>query len=86
MTAMLWTVIRKSLRDQRRALLGWAIGIASMIALMAAVWPTFRDMPDLEQFLANYPKEMRELFNIESMTTGSGFLNAELFSMLLPRP
>jgi ABC-2 type transport system permease protein len=84
MTAMLWTVIRKSLRDQRRALAGWAIGIASMVGLMALVWPSFRDMPDLEQFLANYPKEMRELFNIESMTTGTGYLNAELYSMLLP--
>ncbi len=81
---MPWTVIVKSLRDQRRALIGWTIGIASMVALMAVVWPSFRDMPDLEQFLENYPEQMRELFNIESMTTGPGFLNAELFSMLLP--
>lgn len=48
---MLWTVIRKSLRDQRRALIGWAICITSMVALMALVWPSFRDLPDLDQFL-----------------------------------
>jgi ABC-2 type transport system permease protein len=81
---MLRTVYSKALRDQRRALLGWGIGIALLMSIMAAIWPSFRDMPDVEQFLANYPEEMRELFNIETMTTGTGYFNAELYSMLLP--
>jgi len=81
---MLHSVYSKALRDQRRVLLGWGIGIALLVSVMAAIWPSFRDMPDVEQFLANYPEEMRELFNIEAMTTGTGYFNAELFSVLLP--
>jgi ABC-2 type transport system permease protein len=81
---MLSNVYSKALRDQRRALLGWGIGIALLMLIMAAIWPSFRDMPDVEQFLANYPEEMRELFNVDAMTTGTGYLNAELYSMLLP--
>jgi ABC-2 type transport system permease protein len=41
-------------------------------------------MPDLEDFLANFPEVMKEIFPLETITTGKGFLNAELFSVLLP--
>jgi ABC-2 type transport system permease protein len=78
------TVFRKTLYDLRRSLVGWSIGIVTLVGLMAAIWPTMRDMPDLESFLANYPEAMQRLFDIEAITTGAGFLNAELFSMLLP--
>jgi ABC-2 type transport system permease protein len=74
----------KSLRDQRRSLLGWSIGVVALVLLMSAIWPTFRDMADLQQFLANYPKQFGKLFNIDAMLSGSGYLNAELFSIMLP--
>lgn len=81
---MFGSVFAKSLYDQRRSFLGWSIGVVLTVATMMAVWPTMRDMPDLEQFMANYPEALKELFNVETMTTGPGFLNAELFSMILP--
>ncbi|HEX7745568.1 MAG TPA: ABC transporter permease subunit [Micromonosporaceae bacterium] len=81
---MLRSVFRKSLRDQRRALVGWSIGIVLLILLEAALWPSIRDMPDLSQFLQSYPESMRKLFNLEDFGTGTGFLNAELFSAMLP--
>lgn len=81
---MLTSVFLKTLRDLRRSTIGWAIGLAVLVAVMASIWPSMRDMPDLEDFLANYPEAMRELFNIEAITTGAGYLNAELFSILLP--
>jgi ABC-2 type transport system permease protein len=77
-------VFLKTLYDLRRSLVGWSIGIVTLVALMAAIWPTMRDMPDLEQFLANYPEAMQRLFDLDAIATGAGFLNAELFSMLLP--
>lgn len=74
----------KTLRDQRRPLIGWSIGLIGLLGLMSAVWPTFHNMPDLKQFLANYPKEFLKAFNVTDMTTASGYLNAELFSVILP--
>ncbi|HEX6871516.1 MAG TPA: ABC transporter permease subunit [Micromonosporaceae bacterium] len=81
---VLSNVYVKSLRDQRRALLGWSIGIIALVVLEAALWPSIRDMPDLREFLKNYPEAMRKLFNMEDFGTGTGFLNTELFSALLP--
>jgi ABC-2 type transport system permease protein len=81
---VLRNVYLKSVRDQRRALVGWSIGVVLLVGLMAGIWPSFRDMPDLSNFLANYPEEFGRLFNIEAMTTAAGYLNAELFSIMLP--
>jgi ABC-2 type transport system permease protein len=81
---MFRNVFLKSLRDQRRALVGWGIGVLLLVLLEAALWPSIRDMPDLREFLAGYPEAMRKLFNLEDFGTGTGFMNAELFSALLP--
>ncbi|MCC7075619.1 MAG: ABC transporter permease subunit [Acidimicrobiia bacterium] len=81
---MFGTVLTKSLRDQVRSFTGWSIGIVVLVVLMVALWPSVRDMPDLETFLANYPEGVKELFGIEAFGTGAGYLNAELFSLMLP--
>lgn len=81
---MFRTVFSKDLRDQRRGLIGWGGGLALITLVIVALWPSIRDIPDIEEFLASYPEAFLELFNIEAMTTGAGFLNAELYSILLP--
>lgn len=81
---MLGNVFLKTLRDLRRALLGWSIGLAVLVGIMAALWPSIEAIPNLDEFLASYPEAMRELFNVEAITTGVGFMNAELYSLLLP--
>ncbi|MGL5811407.1 MAG: ABC transporter permease subunit [Nocardioides sp.] len=81
---MLSNVFTKSLRDQRWALAGWSVGIAVLVIAEAAVWPTFDDMPDLDRLLESYPKALRELFDIDAMSTGTGFMNTELFTLMLP--
>lgn len=81
---MLRNVFLKNLRDQRRGLVGWSVGIVLLILLMSALWPSFGDIADLEAFLGNYPEAMREIFNLEDFATGRGYLNAEMYSVLLP--
>lgn len=80
---MFTNVYLKTLRDLRRGLVGWGIGIAALVGLMVALWPTIRAM-DFAALVAQYPEAMQELFNIGDIATGPGFLNAELFSGLLP--
>lgn len=81
---MLRNTFLKTLWDQRRGLLGWSIGIAAIVLLEAALYPSVRDMPNLEDFLASFPEAMLELFDIGAMSTGVGFFNAELFTLLMP--
>jgi ABC-2 type transport system permease protein len=51
---------------------------------MAALWPSVRSMGDISGFMDQYPDAIKDLFDVESITTGSGYLNAELFSIVLP--
>lgn len=81
---MLANVFLKTLRDLRRGLLGWSIALVLLVAVMASLWPSIRDIPDLDELLASYPEAMRELFDVKAISNGAGFLNAELFSILLP--
>lgn len=81
---MLRNVFLKSIRDARRGLVGWSIAIALIVLAESALWPAMPDLTELEKFLQTYPEAMRELFNLDDFATGTGFLNAELFSALLP--
>jgi ABC-2 type transport system permease protein len=81
---MFGNVFLKTIRDQRRGLVGWGIGIGLLVAVEAALWPSIRDMPELKDMLANYPEAMQKMFDFDAMTTASGFLNAELFTLALP--
>ena len=81
---MLDSIYLKTLRDQRHGLLGWAIGIALLVLVESLIWPSFKDMPNLDELFEQYPSYMKELFDIEAMTSGMGFLNAELFTLILP--
>ncbi|GAA1599443.1 MULTISPECIES: ABC transporter permease subunit [Kribbella] len=81
---MFRTIYLKSLYDARRGLLGWSIAIAVLVLLESALWPSIRDMPNLQQLYQSLPAELRKFFNLDAMTTGAGFLNAELFTLLLP--
>lgn len=82
--AMFRTIITKTLHDRRRSLTGWCVGVIVSTVMLASLWPTIRDMADLQQLLSSYPKELGDLFNIQAMTTPAGYLNAEYFSLLAP--
>ncbi len=79
-----FAVITKTLRDQRRGLIAWGIGVAALVIVMSLMWPSVRDMPDLEKLVDNYPEALRKVFKIDTFTTPTGYLNAELFSLILP--
>lgn len=81
---MFRTVYLKSLYDQRRGLIGWSIGILALVLLESALWPSISQIPGFQQMLDNYPEALRKLFSIDEFNSGTGFLNTELFSMMLP--
>jgi beta-exotoxin I transport system permease protein len=79
------TIVRKELRDQRRALLGWGGGLVAMTLMYASFWPSIRDNADqFESYLENLPEAFRNLVGELSLTTPVGYLQSELFSFLGP--
>lgn len=79
--------LRRGILDHRRALAGWCVGIVGYVALIAAIFPSIEGSPELNQLIESYPDVLKSLFGITgagNLTSGAGFLDAELFSFMLP--
>jgi len=85
---MLNNVTLKTLRDKRRALLGWAIALTGFAFLFTLYWPYIRDMPSIVQLLQAYPEALIKVFVggdlSEFNLVPESFLNAELFFLWVP--
>jgi ABC-2 type transport system permease protein len=77
---------RRGLLDHRRALVGWCVGIIGYSALLASIFPSFHGSGDLQKLVERYPDALKQLLGIAggSIGTGAGFMDAELFSLMLP--
>jgi ABC-2 type transport system permease protein len=87
-TTVLKNVFLKTLRDQRRSLFFWGIGLVALSLYIAFFYPTVKEMPQIQDFFQqSEQKEVIEAFfggQILDFTSPSGYLNAELFSLMLP--
>ena len=84
---MLRNVYFKSLRDMRRSIVWWSLGLIAMTALMIAVYPTIRDNPDLNKLVENYPEALKAFIAFGGdldYTSGAGYLGSELFAFMVP--
>ena len=84
---MLSSVFLKTVRDMRRGLLWWSLGLAGLVAMLAAVYPTVRDNPDLTKLVEQYPEALKSLLSFGGgvdYTSGAGYLGSELFSFMIP--
>ena len=78
-------LLGKSLRDQRRALIGWGIGLALVALMYASVYPSIvASAADLNAYIEKLPDAFRNLIGGEDYTSPGGYLRAEFFSMLGP--
>lgn len=77
-------VFARSLREERRGLVGWSVGIATYCVVMLSVFPTIHDNKAFAKIFEAYPEVFRKLFNVADFTTGPGYLGAEIFSVIAP--
>jgi beta-exotoxin I transport system permease protein len=78
---------RRGVADHRKALAGWCVGAIGYIALIAAIFPSLANSGSLDELVQSYPDALKSLFGISgggSLSSGAGFLDAELFSFMLP--
>lgn len=75
----------KMFRDRWRSLLAWSLVIVFMVTIQLSVYPSIKESGDAaKDLLDSYPEAFKKMFRIEDYTTGSGFLSAELFSLMIP--
>ncbi len=75
----------RTLRDRWRSTFGWGLGLCLMAVVQLAVYPSVaKSSQSMQSFVSEWPEAFREAFNLDAYTTGAGFLNAEMFSMMIP--
>ena len=83
---MLRNVLLKSLRDQRRALMWWGIGLVALTTITMLFYPSFRDAPEFNELYDQMPEALAKAFagEFSDFTSPEGFLNSQLFFFALP--
>ncbi|MGZ8629774.1 MAG: ABC transporter permease subunit [Actinomycetota bacterium] len=78
-------LLAKAARDQRRGLTGWGIGVAAVVLMYAAFYPSIRESAaDLQAYLDNLPDAIRSIVATEDYTSPSGYLQSEFFNTMGP--
>jgi ABC-2 type transport system permease protein len=84
---MLYSVALRTLKDQRKALLAWAISFAALVAMYVAVYPSVKGNSSFAKLIDQMPKTYRALFTTgggADFTTPAGYLNTELLTFMGP--
>ena len=78
-------VLGRILRDQRRPLAWWGLGVAGSILLYAAFWPSIRDnASQFNGYLENLPQAVRNMLGTNDFSTAPGYVASEVFAFVQP--
>jgi ABC-2 type transport system permease protein len=84
---MLSNAFFKSLRDQARPLIMWAIGVVFYVALLISIYPSIRhSTASLQSYIDSLPAAIRAAFlgSGGDFSSPVGYVNVELLSWLAP--
>jgi ABC-2 type transport system permease protein len=79
-------ILVEALRQRRRSLLWWSLGLAGLVALNVAFYPSVRDDQALSDYTKNLPESVRALFagGELDITSPVGYLNSQVYALLVP--
>jgi len=78
---MLRDVWTKTLWDQRRSLLGWAIGFAGVSLVYTAFFP-FAATPEYQELINSMPAALVDALGYEDISSPSGYLGSTVYGLL----
>jgi ABC-2 type transport system permease protein len=79
---VLRNVFTKTLWDQRRALLAWALGVAMATAVYASSYRTYRSQA--AELTKSIPAVLRDVFGFADLASPAGYLQATVFGIIVP--
>ena len=82
---MLRNVFLKSLRDQRRSLMFWGIGVAALSLVTVLFYPSVKEVPDFSKIFEE-SETLARVFagGFTDLASPEGYLNSQLYSLLVP--
>lgn len=75
-------LVRKTWRDDRRAIIGWAAGIAAFTTIYTSFYASFAGAAQLKDDAL--PEGMKDFLSIQDMTSPAGYLQATVYSLVGP--
>jgi len=82
---MLSNTFLKSLRDLRRSIGWWSLGLFLYSVVIVLMYPSFQDFPELNEILGDEDSIFRAMAgNVEDFSSPEGYLTAETYSLMLP--
>jgi ABC-2 type transport system permease protein len=72
------------LRQMRRSLLGWGIGLSALVAVTVAFWPAFRGSSGISEAIDQLPTGVIDAFGLAEFGTPAGFLRGNLYEFIVP--
>ena len=82
---MLRNIFTKSLRDQRKSLTFWGIGVAALSLVTVLFYPSVKEVQEFSK-LFEETEALARLFagGFTDLTSPEGYLNSQLFSLMVP--
>lgn len=79
-------ILVQTLRERRRSLLWWTLGLAALVLLNVAFYPSVRDDEALSDYAKDLPESVRALFagGELDLTSPAGYLNSQIFALTAP--
>lgn len=77
-------LLKRGLGAQRRGALIWGAALLFLTGTVLAVWPSMSDSGSLDSLVSGMPPELIAALGLESLASPAGFLNGNLFALLLP--
>lgn len=83
---MLRSVLGRGLFEQRRAVIGWGLGLGALVVIVFLYYPAVRDDPTLTSFYENLPDVAQALSGVVGVdiASPSGYLSSQLFANMVP--
>ena len=76
-------LLAKAVRDQRRGMIGWGVGVAAVVLMYAAFYPSIKESAaDLQAYMENLPDAIRSIVAGEDYTSAVGYLESEFFNTM----
>lgn len=77
-------ILTLDLSFRRKSIVGYTVGMAVYVLIVVALYPSFKDSTELDQF-AEQSEGLAALFGITgSLTSPTGWLNANIYANFLP--
>ena len=81
------TLLRRVLRDRRRAFLWWAFGLTVLVVVNLAFYPTIKGNTSYDDLFKDMPETLRAMMgDVDgiALTSPAGYLNSQMYALMIP--